>query len=127
MNWGNSMDDDYRKNQRDRKREVELCLQLTSTGGFCVLCGYHTDPLNIQWHHIAGRKHDDVTIPVCLNCHSSLSRMQNGRPMFWYEENLPPELKMALILRGQSDANQLISIQLRQLSDQMIKDYSEGE
>ncbi len=42
--------------------------------GPCLVCGGSDLPL--QDHHIAGRRKSDVTVPICLNCHSVLSRRQ---------------------------------------------------
>lgn len=114
------MDDDYLINQSNRRKELKMIDQLISTGGYCVLCGYHLDPRNIELHHIAGRKHGDVTVPVCHNCHQTLSRAQSDWPEEWLSSNQSPEVEMALMLRGQSDIHQLISKQLRQMSDDLI-------
>ena len=115
------MDDDYSINQRNRKRELDLIEQLCSTGGYCVLCGYHLDPWNIQLHHIAGSKHGDATIPLCHNCHQTLSRAQSSWPKEWLLPNQPPEIEMALMLRGHSDIDKFKSQHLRQMSDDIIE------
>lgn len=99
---------------------MSLVEQLILTGGFCVLCGYHLDPRNIEMHHIAGRKYGNLTIPVCHNCHQSLSRSQyHGlKELMPFERT--PETEMALFLRGLSDIQLLSSQHLRNLSDQII-------
>ncbi len=42
--------------------------------GPCLVCGERDLPL--QNHHVAGRRKSDITVPICLNCHSVLSRRQ---------------------------------------------------
>ncbi len=99
---------------------MALVEQLILTGGFCVLCGYHLDPRNIEMHHIAGRKYGDLTIPVCHNCHQSLSRMQYHRMREVTPLEQSPDTEMALFLRGLSDIQLLSSQHLRNLSDQIF-------
>jgi len=121
MIWVEHMDDDYTLNRLNRKRELTLVEQLILTGGYCVLCGYHLDPQNIEMHHVAGRKHDDFMMPVCHNCHQTLSRAQSSWPKEWLSSNQPPEMVMALILRGHSDIDKLKSLQLREISNFYIE------
>ena len=45
----------------------------------CGLCG-HDDPLALEKHHIAGRKHDDITAIICSNCHRVISAHQRLHP-----------------------------------------------
>ncbi len=43
--------------------------------GTCATCGIYKP---IEKHHVAGRKHWAVTLPVCLNCHAILSHHQRA-------------------------------------------------
>lgn len=45
--------------------------------GRCAICGKQGP---IERHHVAGRKHWPVTIPVCLSCHAILSHYQRQWP-----------------------------------------------
>jgi len=121
------MDDDYTLNRMNRKRELALLDQLILTGGYCVLCGYHLDPQNIEMHHISGRKHDDFVMPVCHNCHQTLSRKQAYWPKEWLSRDQSPDIRTALMLRGLSDMQRLSSRQLRLVSDQILEKGKRGD
>lgn len=64
---------DYRNRMEIRNREMKHLEDLLAKGGCCVICGYNSDPRILEQHHIAGKKNRDITIPVCPNCHRSLS------------------------------------------------------
>ncbi|MHB8546478.1 MAG: hypothetical protein ACYDAJ_06900 [Nitrosotalea sp.] len=70
--------------------------------GFCIIC-YHTDPLDLEYHHIAGKNNNDLTVSVCRNCHGRLSRKQRFWPIKWMMKNNPADLKQAFLFRGLSD------------------------
>lgn len=47
----------------------------------CGVCGEGDDRC-LEAHHVAGRKHDDLTVLVCRNCHSKVSDDQRDYPAF---------------------------------------------
>jgi hypothetical protein len=66
----------------------------------CIVCPA-SGPL--EKHHVAGEHNSDLVVSVCVPCHRRLSERQNGWDFRWNEENNPPNLKEALLLRGLSD------------------------
>lgn len=70
-----------------RKSEATLChncADKTHANGFCWICRRNHLPL--EHHHLAGRKHASLTVPICLNCHAMLSRRQYEWPDLWRSE-----------------------------------------
>ena len=49
----------------------------------CEICGCMMQASVLQLHHIAGRKHDDRTITVCIPCHNHLSIKQTMWDRRW--------------------------------------------
>ena len=70
------------------------------TGSTCVICG---GTGAVEVHHIAGRRHSDLTVPTCIPCHRRLSERQNGWDPRWLTEERGPALDRSLLLRGLSD------------------------
>jgi hypothetical protein len=62
--------------ERRRQRALE---RLGTNNPRCPFCGCD-NPLAIELHHIAGRVFDDVQVPVCRNCHRTLSDWQKDHP-----------------------------------------------
>lgn len=120
-------EDEYKKNQIEHKTVLKCTERLIATGARCAICGYQTDWKNIQNHHIAGQKHGDATIPVCLNCHATLTRRQMHGPKMWMKPDLPPELKPMMMVRGVSDILFIMSRSLRDQSDEIIQLFDEME
>lgn len=76
--------------------------------GYCIVCG-HDDPLDLEYHHVAGRKHNHITISLCRNCHGRISRRQRYWPKVWMKNNNPIDVCDAILLRGYSELFRLIS------------------
>lgn len=87
------------------KRWIELFL---SGQGYCIICG-HNDPLDLEYHHVAGKNNDLLTISVCRNCHGRLSRKQRLWPKKWTRANNTPVLREAFLMRGLSEVLKLRS------------------
>jgi alpha/beta superfamily hydrolase len=66
----------------------------------CVICG-SLGPT--EAHHVAGRRHSDLTVPACVPCHRRLTERQYGWDPRWLSETRSPELDRSLIVRGLSD------------------------
>jgi hypothetical protein len=77
----------------------------------------------MQEHHVGGRRHDPLTIPLCMNCHTRLSRCQSAWPEEWTLTDKPRAVVMALILRGISDVLMLISRKLREMSEEILHSW----
>lgn len=45
----------------------------------CFICGEDEPCIlkKIQSHHLFGKAHSDIEIPLCLNCHAKISAKQN--------------------------------------------------
>ena len=69
--------------------------------GRCSVCEKNR---SAEDHHVAGRRHSDLTIPVCRRCHRRLSERQNGWDPRWLSDARSPALDSSLLLRGISDA-----------------------
>ena len=65
-------------------REIRKQRRLEKLGSNSPLCGTcgETDDRVLEWHHVAGRKHDPATAVVCRNCHRKVSDDQKDHPAF---------------------------------------------
>ena len=102
------MNDDYFKDIPKIIEENKWIEQFISAQGYCIVCG-HNDPLDLELHHIAGRKNSPVTVSLCRNCHGRISRRQRHWPKVWLNANNPINICDAIFLRGISDIFRLIS------------------
>ncbi|MEO9307468.1 MAG: hypothetical protein ABI342_04040 [Nitrososphaera sp.] len=82
--------------------------EFCSSQGYCIICS-HSDPLDLEYHHVAGKNNDTLTVSVCRNCHGRLSRYQRYWPNTWTREDNSPDLKQAFFLRGLADILRLVS------------------
>jgi hypothetical protein len=103
---------------QEEKRAYE---EAVAGGGMCLLCGDVLDPWIIQEHHIAGRKNNSLTIPVCPTCHTQLTSKQSCWPEEWTRKNNPPQIKKAFMLMGMADVMTLMGKQLRELALELVK------
>jgi hypothetical protein len=62
--------------ERRRQRALE---RLGTNNPQCPFCGCD-NPLALELHHVAGRAFDDMQVPVCRNCHRTLSDWQKDHP-----------------------------------------------
>jgi len=102
------MNDDYFKDISKIIEENKWIEQFISAQGYCIVCG-HNDPLDLELHHIAGRKNNPTTVSLCRNCHGRISRRQRHWPEIWTNDNNPINICDAIFLRGISDIFRLIS------------------
>jgi len=79
-----------------------------SAQGFCIVCG-HNNPLDLELHHVAGRKNNSLTVSLCRNCHGRISRRQQYWPKMWTSDENSTTLCDAIFLRGWSDILRLVS------------------
>ncbi|WP_336490663.1 HNH endonuclease [Methylobacterium nigriterrae] len=62
--------------ERRRQRALE---RLGTNDPRCACCG-ETHHACFEAHHIAGRRHDPVTVPLCCNCHRKVTDDQKDHP-----------------------------------------------
>lgn len=103
----------YSAELKRRIQEQKALDKLLTSSGHCCICGI-IDPLVLEEHHIAGRKHSDLTLTLCANCHQKLSRKQRSYPKAWLNARLSPLKCVAFTLRGIADI-------LRALSEFLIE------
>jgi hypothetical protein len=103
-----SKKDDYESERKQLAREQKVCDKLLAGAGHCIICGA-TDPIVLEEHHIAGRKHSDLMVTLCANCHQKLSRRQQSYPISWLEAGASPLACIAYTLRGLADILRAIS------------------
>lgn len=63
---------------REARRQTRLERFGTHTPR-CGVCG-EADDRCLEWHHVAGRRHDDAMVLVCRNCHRKVSDDQKDYP-----------------------------------------------
>ncbi len=102
------MSKDYFKNISKLIEESKWIKQFISAQGYCIVCS-HNDPLDLELHHVAGRKNSSVTVSLCRNCHGRISRRQRYWPKAWLNYNNTTDICDALFLRGISDIFRIIS------------------
>ncbi|HEV2192540.1 MAG TPA: hypothetical protein VGR54_02850 [Nitrosopumilaceae archaeon] len=104
---------DYIKKINDLIIEKKWTDKFVLAQGYCIICG-HDDPLDIEYHHIAGRKNSSLVVSLCRICHGRISRKQQlSWPKEWLKKGNSDDVVQALMLRGISDL-------LRLKSDYMI-------
>jgi hypothetical protein len=64
------------KAERSRQRRLK---ELGTDRPFCAMCG-ETDWRCIELHHVAGRKRDSATVPLCANDHLRMTDDQLDYP-----------------------------------------------
>jgi hypothetical protein len=114
------MSDDYRKGREDKKNEIRYIQDLLIKGGCCVICGFNRDPKIIELHHIAGWKNSDIVIPVCPNCHRSLSMGQEPRKIERGKDEKSEFERMGWRMDGYSLLLKLISYDFKEDSEILL-------
>lgn len=72
------MTDDEWKREARKQRRLEA---LGTNEPACGMCG-ETAWQCMEGHHVAGQKHDDTIVIICLNCHRKVSDDQKSLPPF---------------------------------------------
>jgi hypothetical protein len=110
--------DDY-----ERRKQSKL-YKLGTNNPRCPCCP-ETDWRVFEQHHLAGRKHDDLTINICANDHRRLTDSQNDHP----ETELNADELLAVIgnfIFGLADMLALIIERLYEFGDALIARANEG-
>src|SRR5438093_2233156 len=63
----------------------------------CVVCG---SMVQTEGNHVAGRRHGNLVVPMCVTCHRRFTERQNGWDPRWQGETRSPVLDESLLLRG---------------------------
>lgn len=96
----------------DEKKE---CDNFLKAQGHCIVCG-HEDPLDLEYHHLAGKANSSLVISLCRNCHGRISRRQRVWPQGWSKNNSTTK-RLAILLRGISDILRVMSDYLWRIED----------
>jgi hypothetical protein len=70
----------------------------------CVVCGSRG---RRELNHVAGRRHGDLTVPMCVGCHRRFTERQDRWDGRWRGEARTPELDRALLIMGLLDLVEL--------------------
>jgi len=65
-------------------KETKIVAKLIQSGSTCLVC-FVTNPFLIEWHHVGGRKHSNILLPLCANCHLLASKHQTAYGISWLE------------------------------------------
>lgn len=91
----------------------------------CANCGEGDDRV-LELHHVAGRRHDDLTVIECRNCHRKLSDCQRDHP--WTAPCADPFLAaVGNFLLGLADMLRLIVEKLAGFGEELIRRASQIE
>lgn len=94
-------DDQEIQNQELGKFLNDLLLSFPSQFEACQICRRKTSGL--EDHHISGRKHSDLIIRICKDCHFELSMKQNFYDSRWRIETVDGRIKEAFLIQGICD------------------------
>jgi len=82
----------------------ELRSGALSADSVCAVCGRSGE---LEDNHVAGRRHGDLTVPMCRPCHRRFTEGQDLWPHEWRRMKRTPDLDLALLLLGVHDLLQL--------------------
>jgi len=109
-------------NKRELNREIRRQGRLEKLGSNhprCANCGEDNDRV-LELHHVAGRRHDDLTVIECRNCHRKLSDGQRDHP--WAVAGADPFLaSVGNFLLGLADMLRLIVEKLVEFGAELIQ------
>lgn len=109
-------------NDIEMKREIRRQNRLERLGTSeprCGICGESDDRVH-ELHHVAGRKHDDLTVIHCRNCHRKVSDDQLDHPAF--DPNADPVLaNIGHFLMGLADMLRIIIGKLQEFGEALIE------
>lgn len=112
------MSDDFERQRRQQKRFEKL----GTDDPRCGMCG-ENDDRTLELHHPAARKHDDVLVILCANCHRKVSDDQRDHPTL--AAGVDPRLAaIGYFLLGLADMLRLIVRKLYEFGLLLIGDKS---
>ncbi len=65
-------------------KETKIIAKIIKSGSTCLAC-FISNPFLIEGHHVGGRKHSSIIIPLCANCHLLASKNQINYGKKWLE------------------------------------------
>jgi hypothetical protein len=110
---------DFDDSDAERRRHKALT-RLGHRNPRCVVCG-EDFPKCLEAHHIAGRKYDDATEFVCLNCHQKLSDAQLDHPRA-PEREITREERIGYFLLGLADLFEKLIKKLKEFGAYLLAD-----
>lgn len=106
-------------------RKQQKLRKLGTQNPICVGCG-ESDPLVLEQHHIAGRKHSDDLAIVCANCHRKLSDQQRDHVPPGSEKAEGLLAKVGHFILGLADLFALAIETLREFGRLLIERATKG-
>jgi len=113
------MTDDFERDRRQQKRFEKL----GTDDPRCGMCGEDND-CTLELHHVAGRKHDDLTVILCANCHRIMSDDQRDHPAFDRSAN-NPMAAIGFFLLGLADMLRVVVRRLYEFGRMLIDGKSD--
>jgi hypothetical protein len=83
----------------------------------CVTCGRGG---KLEDNHVAGWRHGDLTVPMCVSCHQAFTECQDLWDPRWQVERRTAELDASLLVRGLVD---ILEIRSRHVSESKAGAY----
>lgn len=114
------MTDDFERERRQQKRFEKL----GTDDPRCGMCGEDNN-CALELHHVAGRKHDDLTVILCANCHRIMSDDQRDHPVFDRSAN-DPMAAIGYFLLGLADMLRVIVRRLHEFGQMLIDGKSDN-
>lgn len=94
-------------------KETKIISKIISYGSTCLAC-FNLNPFVIERHHVGGRKHSSVTLPLCANCHVLASRNQLSYGQKWLNSKISEPERLGYVIE---DLNFLIK-RIRELQNE---------
>ncbi len=70
------------------------------TKEFCEVCGKKLSKRSHEVHHVAGKKHSNICIDVCISCHRTITSRQSTWDGRWLLNNQPDNIREMFLLQG---------------------------
>lgn len=93
--------------------------RLGSDDAKCAICGL-SDPICLEFHHLAGRRYDEEGVMLCRNHHAVLSDAQRDHPSH-SPEAVDPLEAFGRFLLGLADLFALLIGKLREIGEALIR------
>ncbi|MGI0132814.1 MAG: hypothetical protein ACREDK_06975 [Thermoplasmata archaeon] len=111
-----------REARAEADEEAEAWLEEVRSGArsedvVCVTSGHGG---KMEGNHVAGEKHGDLVVPMCIPCHQKFSQGQKLWPSEWLDERRSPDIDMMLLLLGLHD---LLILRSRHVPDHAVGAY----
>lgn len=90
----------------------------------CYLCGEDNPSIlkKIESHHLFGKAHSDVQVPLCLNCHTKITSVQNRVNPKKRSKKASKKHKIGYLLVTQGRMLELIGRKSQEIGAELLKD-----